>query len=196
MDNAKRVLIVVAGLVGISLAYQGVRENNATGSRSPRPDATQREPAAVPQTSGKWLRDVERKVEAGIVGVYVRLNNPTDKPVTLALWHRGDLEIEPSLVQRRRADGVKGQYQLALQRRTSGQTYWEPIAVKWSPETRQESDNPAAVPPVAVLAPGGTRTFLAVLGFQFELGGDSGHCWRLCLYDEAGGQIDQAKLAE
>jgi hypothetical protein len=196
MDSAKRVLIAVAGLVGISLAYQGVRENNATGSRSPRLDATQREPAGVPQTSGKWLRDVERKVEGRIVGVYVRLNNPTDKPVALALWNREGLEIEPSLVQRRRADGVKSQYQLGLQRRTSGQTYWEPMPVKWSPETRQESDNPAAVPPVAVLAPGDTRTFLAVLGLQIEFGGDSRHSWRLCLYDEAGGQIEQKGLAE
>ena len=196
MDSGKRVLIVVACMVGISLAYQGVRQNNATGSRSRRTDAGQMEPATVPQTAGKWLRDVERRAESGIVGLYVRLNNPTDKPVALALWNRDDLEIEPSLVQRRRANGAKGRYQLSLQRQASGPAHWESVPVEWHTETKQESDNPAAVPPVAGLAPGGTRTFLAVLGLHAERAGDSGYCWRLCLYDGAGGQIEQKKLAE
>ncbi len=192
MKSEHRVLVGIACLLGISLAYQNYRQRDTAASENISTVSRSKADGPV-AASGRWLVGLEPKTESHIDGLYVRLKNPSDRPVTLALWSRDEPEVDPGLAKRRRADGVTGPFQLSLERRVSGQTAWECLRCKWNLVTKQEGDHPTDAPPLASLPPGDTRTFLVVLGVSAF---DSMYRWRVCLYEGAGGRVEQKELAE
>ncbi len=108
MKSGNQVLVGVACALGISLAYQTCRQGDTAATGHSSTGSRTSEAARPAGATGRWLVSLEPKTESHIDGIHIRLKNPTDRPVPLALWSRDEPEVDPGLVKRRRADGVTG----------------------------------------------------------------------------------------